>query len=89
MTRLRENWTTDENGISNSSKRYLELVDAVERLIRGDAHKLLAGKANDTARLIVSNLAHEHCMIPGNCENGGTNCRNCPGCANPALGCNC
>ena len=58
-------WTADEFGRSNSSERYVELVQAVERLIRGDAHFLLSGRADMTARLIMSHLAHKHGMVPG------------------------
>lgn len=58
-------WTVDPvTGRSNSSERYCELVEAVERLIRGDAHKLIGGRADLTARLVVSQLAHEHGMVP-------------------------
>lgn len=57
-------WTADENGRSNASPEYLELVRAVERLIRNEAHTLIAGQAGVTARLIVSQLAHVHGLAP-------------------------
>lgn len=58
-------WTVDpKTGRSNSSPEFLRLCDAVERLIRGDAHKLISGRADATARLVVAQLAHEHGMVP-------------------------
>ena len=57
-------WTCSDDGRSNSSPKYLELVGEVERLIRGDAFKLIAGRADMTARLIVSQLAHVHGLAP-------------------------
>lgn len=58
-------WTVNpETGRSNSSQAYYDLVYAVESLIRQDAHKLIAGRADATARLIVSQLAHVHGMVP-------------------------
>lgn len=55
-------WTS-KDGISNTSDKYLEICKVVENLIRGDAHMLMAGRADATARLIVSNLAHKHGMV--------------------------
>lgn len=57
-------WTMDGDGRSNASLEYLELVRAVERLIRSEAHTLIAGQADVTARLIVSQLAHVHGLAP-------------------------
>ena len=58
-------WTVDPiTGRSNSSERYLSLVEVVERLIRSDAHQLIAGNARSTAGLIVAQLAHKHCLAP-------------------------
>ena len=57
-------WTADESGFSNSSAKFLELCDAVECLIRGDARALIAGNADRTARLIVAHLAHDHGLAP-------------------------
>lgn len=60
-----KDWTVDpETGRSDSSPLYLSLVLEVERLIRGDAHTLIAGRAQNTARLIVSHLAHKHGLVP-------------------------
>lgn len=56
-------WTT-KDGRANTSGKYLEIVGEVERLIRNDAHKLIAGRADLTARLIVSQLAFKHGMRP-------------------------
>jgi hypothetical protein len=62
-------WTAGESGASNTSAQYQDIVCAVERLIRSDAHKLINGQAGDTARLIVSHLAHRYGMAPaGNAE---------------------
>lgn len=57
-------WTADENGVSNSSSQYLDAVAHVARLIRSDAHTLLTGDTDKTARLIVSNLAHRFGLSP-------------------------
>ena len=59
-----EDWTADVEGRSNSSPAYLALVREVERLIRSDAHQLIQGRADLTARLIVSMLAHGHGLAP-------------------------
>lgn len=59
----RDDWTA-ERGRTNSSQAYLELVEFVESLIRQDAHKLIAGRADMTAGLIVSQLAHTYGMRP-------------------------
>jgi phosphotransacetylase len=61
---LSRDWTTTEKGVVNASERYLEIVAAVESLIRGDAHALISGNVNKTARLIVSQLAHVHGLRP-------------------------
>jgi hypothetical protein len=54
------NWTVSSKGASNSSTAFVELCDAVERLIRDDAHMLIAGGVHETARLIMAHLAHKH-----------------------------
>lgn len=59
-----EDWTVDERGRTNSSPKFLELCDAVEKLIREDAHCLINGGADRTARLIIAQLAHIHGMRP-------------------------
>lgn len=53
-------WTTDSEGRSNSSEQFKTLVKEVERLIRGDAHMLISGRADLTAGLIMAQLAHRH-----------------------------
>lgn len=58
-----DDWTIG-NGRVNSSPAFIALCDEVERLIRGDAHKLIAGRANDTACLIMAQLAHKHGLRP-------------------------
>lgn len=61
----RKDWTVDpKTGRSNSSKRYKEICKHVERLIRNEAFSLIAGRADNTARLIVAQLAHVHGMKP-------------------------
>jgi hypothetical protein len=58
-------WTTNAEGVSNSSREFEEIVHAVERLIRNDAlYRLIAGRADATARLIVAQLAHVHHLAP-------------------------
>lgn len=53
-------WTVSKDGRANSSAAYRHLRKEIERLIRADAHKLVAGRADMTAGLIVSQLAHVH-----------------------------
>lgn len=65
MKRPRRDWTVDPaTGRSNSSRRFLFLCAEVEALIRGDAFQLIAGRADNTAVLIMARLAHEHGMRP-------------------------
>ena len=60
-----DDWTVDpETGRSNSSQRFNELCVEVERLIRGDAHALIGGRADKTAGLIMAQLAHVHGLAP-------------------------
>ncbi len=56
-------WTR-KKGQSNSSDEFLQLCEAVERLIRADAFHLIAGRADMTARLIMAQLAHVHGLAP-------------------------
>ena len=59
-------WTIDRRtGCSNSSPLYNLMCAEVERLIRGDARSLIAGRAQDTAGLIMAQLAHVHGLRPG------------------------
>lgn len=58
-------WTVDhETGRSNSSPTFLAVCRDVEMMIRQDAHNLLWGHANVTARLIVARLAHHFGLVP-------------------------
>jgi hypothetical protein len=57
-------WTLDSEGRSNSSPEFLRLCDEVERLIRSEAHSLIAGRADIAARLIMAHLAHVHGLKP-------------------------
>jgi len=57
-------WTRDADGRSNSGAEFLRLCAEVERLIRGNANQLIAGRAEVTARLIMSSLAHEQGLRP-------------------------
>lgn len=62
---MRQDWTKDPmTQRSNSSPKFLELVDRVARIIRGDAAALLNGRAEETARLILAKIAHEHGLRP-------------------------
>lgn len=61
----RRDWTTDpKTGISNSSPLFEQLCDEVARLIRSDAHCLLAGNTKSTGRLIMAQLAHVYGLGP-------------------------
>lgn len=62
---MKNDWTADSDGRTNSSEIYLHLVEEIERLIRGDAHMLISGRADATARLIMAQLAHIHGLVPG------------------------
>jgi hypothetical protein len=62
---MSSDWTRDEmTGRSNSSPLFCFLVEEVERLIKDDAHALIRGRADKTARLIMAHLAHEHGLAP-------------------------
>jgi hypothetical protein len=57
-------WTVDaETGRSNSSPEFNRLVAEIARLIRDDAHMLIRGQTESTARLILAHLTHEHGMV--------------------------
>lgn len=56
-------WTAF-NGRTNCSPLFEKLVEEVERLIRGDARTLMAGRADSTARLVLAQLAHVHGLAP-------------------------
>jgi hypothetical protein len=58
-------WTIDPaTSRSNSSPEFKKLCAEVERLIRGDAHQLINGRASMTAGLIMAHLAHVHHLAP-------------------------
>ncbi len=62
-------WTIDPaTGRTNSSPEFVKLVAEVERLIRGDAFKLIAGCADQTAGLIMAQLVHVHGLAPQKAE---------------------
>lgn len=63
-TKSLTDWTADEQGRSNSSQEFREIAAVVEEIIRGDAHMLIGGRADATARLIVANLSHRFGMTP-------------------------
>lgn len=58
-------WTCDSAGGSNSSDAFERLSAEIEVLIRQDAARLMSGRANDTARLILAQLAHRWHLSPG------------------------
>lgn len=57
-------WTAGPDGRTNSSETYQRIAAHVEALIRQDAHRLIAGRADMTAGLIVAQLAHKHGLAP-------------------------
>ena len=62
---IRDDWTIDPGtGRSNSSPEFVRLCAEVERLIRQDAFKLIGGRADLTAGLIMAQLAHVHHLAP-------------------------
>lgn len=58
-----DDWTVAD-GRANMSEEFERIRDAVERIIRSDARNLLAGRAGQTARLVVSTLAHRYGLAP-------------------------
>lgn len=61
---MNDDWTKSEDGRSNSSDRYNELVVIVSELIRSEAHSLIGGNIETVAGLILSQLAHKHNVGP-------------------------
>lgn len=62
---IAQDWTVDpETSRSNSSALFNRLTAEIERLIRQDAFKLIAGRADMTAGLIMAQLAHVHHLGP-------------------------
>lgn len=61
---MKRHWTTAESGWTNASPEFERLCSEVERLIRQDAFSLIAGRADNTARLIMAQLAHVHGLAP-------------------------
>jgi hypothetical protein len=58
-------WTLDKSTLrSNSSELFNVLCKEIESVIRSDAFAIVNGRADLTARLIVSQLAHKHKLIP-------------------------
>jgi hypothetical protein len=60
----KSDWTCDSKGRSNSSREFQAICNEVECMIRGEAFTLLSGRADQTARLIVAQLAHAHGLAP-------------------------
>ena len=60
---MKPDWTS-HNGWTNASPKFQCLCDEVERLIRSDAHSIVNGHAEITARLIMAHLAHVHGLAP-------------------------
>lgn len=59
------NWTVNlRTGRSNSSDEFEFLCKVVERLIRDNAHMLISGHAENTAGLIMAQLAHKYGIVP-------------------------
>jgi len=58
-----DDWTA-KDGVSNSSPEFERIKAEIERLIRGAAFDLIAGRAGTTAGLILANLAHRHGLAP-------------------------
>jgi hypothetical protein len=56
-------WTAVD-GRANSSPAFVALVDEVARLIRSQAHTLIAGDAESVARLVLAQLARVHGLRP-------------------------
>lgn len=56
-------WTV-KDGRTNSSDEFERIADEIERLIRNDSYMLISGRADNTARLILAQLAHVHHMRP-------------------------
>jgi hypothetical protein len=59
MDNPNEDWTE-----GNSSKTYLDLVDAVDNVLLDSGFVLIRGGHKTVAAHIVSMLAHQHGLIP-------------------------
>ena len=55
---------TEKDGRANSSDLYVGLREEIGRIIRDDAHTLIAGRADLTAGMILSQLAYVHGFGP-------------------------
>ncbi len=62
--KLELDWTCAPDGRSNSSEKFDECVNAVQRLILDSAFDLIRGNSEAVARLIVAQLAHVHGLVP-------------------------
>lgn len=58
-----KDWTC-KHGMANSSEKYLEIAEAIEKVILNGAHDLLRGRSHVVARVILSHLAHKYEMAP-------------------------
>lgn len=74
-----KDWTAVDN-VSNSSPEYVKMVRAVEEIILSEGHSLIRGNTNTVARLIVSQLAHEHGLSPRETEAKEQRHNECPKC---------
>jgi hypothetical protein len=58
-------WTADpETNRSNSSPEFRQLVAEVARLIKAEEHRSLSGRVENTAQLVMAQLAHKHGLAP-------------------------
>lgn len=66
MTATQTDWTVDqETNRSNSSKRFLEMEEAVNRIIMSNTHGLLSHTAViGLSRIIMAQLAHVYHLAP-------------------------
>ena len=70
MLDAHQDWTRGPDGRSNNSQLFLDLCDDIERVIRNEAHALINGRADQTARLIVARMAHKHALVPSEFTSG-------------------
>lgn len=57
-------WTVGHGTRSNTSQEFVVLCAAIEKIIRGEAATLIAGRADSTARIIAAHIAHELHFVP-------------------------
>ena len=59
-----DDWTTDENGIANSSVKFKEIEQEVVQILRDSAWSLINLGPQCVAGTIVARLAHIHGLSP-------------------------